>query len=143
MLLDLTIRKISVHWVNGNENIKALKEEIYNSTKIPTHKQSLTFRNKQMHDDMTLGYYGVSFHSTVNVAQVQSAGPSRPSTSEYPLVMGPLELEHHRYLLEKVVKLFLQDEEPNAQVSQAGLLISLAANSISLQSMEESLDVFY
>jgi Ubiquitin family len=103
--------KTQVHWVNGNDTVKVLKEMIYEWTGISIRHQKIAFAGQNLEDLKTLSEYDIHRDCTISVTRIRGGGETVASHGVgYKEVMNELELDHYGYLMEKIIEVFRQDE---------------------------------
>jgi hypothetical protein len=110
-VLSLMGRKTQVHWVNGDDTVKVLKEMMYEWTGISIRHQKIVFSGQQLEDHKTLSEYNIQRDSTLNVLRIRGAGEvgfgGLSGTRRG--AMNELELNHFGFVLGKVVEAFCQN----------------------------------
>ena len=95
-----------------------LKKVIYSWTGIPPTYQVLSFHGAQLDDDISLSEYKEPQKCIIHVARIGGSDGQRHDSqwNQWHPIMGSLELDHFRYLLEKIVKEFSDGKQSHEEV---------------------------
>jgi hypothetical protein len=117
-ILPLMSRKTQVHWVNGDDTVKVLKEMMYEWTGISIRHQKIVFSGEQLEDHKTLSEYNIQRDSTLSVLRIREAGKIGlvGLAGSRRRAMNELELNHFGFVLGKIVEAFCQHNLPHELV---------------------------